>query len=70
VAHAAATAAEEVAVGATRGAERYRQVDANTLEVTIPYTYPDGKVVEVTWDIVKGNYQNVRRKVVTPSARP
>jgi hypothetical protein len=70
VAHAAATAAEEIAVGATRGAERFRQVNPTTLEVTIPYTYPDGRVVEVTWDIVNGNYQNVRRRVLPPPARP
>jgi Domain of unknown function (DUF4157) len=70
VAHAAAIAAEEVAIGATRGAERFRQVDATTLEVTIPYTYPDGRVVEVTWDIVNGNYQNVRRRVIPPPAKP
>jgi hypothetical protein len=65
-AHAVATTDEEAAVGATRGAESYRQVSPTTLEVTIPYTYPNGRVVEVTWDIVDGNYQNVRRRVVNP----
>jgi hypothetical protein len=70
VAHAAAIASEQVATGATRGAERYRQVNATTLEVTIPYTYPDGRVVEVTWDIVNGNFQNVRRRVLPSPARP
>ncbi len=67
-AHAKATAAEEQAIGATRGAERFRQVDPTTLEVTIPYTYPDGHIVEVTWDIVNGNYGNVRRKVIPAPA--
>jgi hypothetical protein len=69
-AHAQATGAEEAAIGATRGAERYRQVNATTLEVTIPYTYPDGHIVEVTWDIVNGNYGNVRRKVLPAPVRP
>jgi hypothetical protein len=64
VAHAEATRAEEAALGATRGAERFRQVNPTTLEVTIPYTYPDGHIVEVTWDIVNGNYGNVRRRVL------
>jgi hypothetical protein len=67
-AHAVATGAEEAAIGATRGAERFRQVNPTTLEVTIPYTYPDGHIVEVTWDIVNGNYGNVRRKVIPPPA--
>jgi len=63
-AHAVATGAEEAAIGATRGAERFRQVNPTTLEVTIPYTYPDVHIVEVTWDIVNGNYGNVRRKLI------
>jgi hypothetical protein len=71
VAHAQATAAEEGAVGATRGPERYTNMtNANTFTVTIPYTYADGHVVEVTWDVVNGNYQNVRRRVVTPARTP
>ncbi|MGV8966275.1 MAG: DUF4157 domain-containing protein [Cellulomonas sp.] len=66
-AHAQATAAESAAVGGTRGAERFTNVtDTNNFTVTIPYTYPDGHVVDVTWDVVNGNYQNVQRKVVTP----
>ncbi|KQR12284.1 DUF4157 domain-containing protein [Cellulomonas sp. Leaf334] len=66
-AHAAASASENTAVGGTRGAERFtNRVDVNNFTVTIPYTYPDGHVVEVTWDVVNGNYQNVRRSVVTP----
>lgn len=70
-AHAAATTAEEAAVGATRGPERYTNAtNVNNFTVTIPYTYPDGHVVEVTWDVVNGNYQNVRRRVVTPARRP
>ena len=70
-AHAQATAAEEGAVGATRGPERFTNAtDANNFTVTIPYTYPDGRVVEVTWDVVNGNYQNVRRRVVTPARTP
>ena len=64
-AHAHGTTSEGAAIGATRGPERFRQVNATTLEVTIPYTYPNGRVVEVTWDIVNGNYVNVRRRVVT-----
>jgi len=70
-AHARATAAEEGAVGATRGPERYTNATgANNFTVTIPYTYPDGHVVEVTWDVVNGNYQNARRRVVTPARTP
>jgi len=70
-AHAQATTAEEGAVGATRGPERYTSVtDDTNFTVTIPYTYPDGHVVEVTWDVVNGNYQNVKRKVVTPPRAP
>lgn len=66
-AHATASASENTAVGGTRGAESYsNRKDVNNFTVTIPYTYPDGHVVEVTWDVVNGNYQNVRRKVVTP----
>ena len=54
-------------MGGTRGAETYtNRKDTHNFTVTIPYTYPDGHVVEVTWDVVDGNYQNVRRKVVTP----
>lgn len=70
-AHAQASAAEGVAVGATRGAERFsNQVDTNNFTVTIPYTYPDGRVVEVTWDVVNGNYGNVRRRVVRRGGTP
>jgi hypothetical protein len=68
-AHAEGTKAEEAALGATRGTERYRQVNPTTLEVTIPYTYPDGHIVEVTWDIVNGNYGNVRRKLIPAPGR-
>jgi Domain of unknown function (DUF4157) len=67
-AHAQATTAEEGAVGATRGPERFTNMtNAHNFTVTIPYTYSDGHVVEVTWDVVNGNYQNVRRRVVTPA---
>jgi hypothetical protein len=70
-AHAQATAAEEAAVGATRGPERFtNRTSVNNFTVTIPYTYADGHVVEVTWDVVNGNYQNVRRRVVTPARTP
>ena len=58
-------------MGATRGPERFtNSTDVNNFTVTIPYTYPDGRVVEVTWDVVNGNYQNVRRRVVTPGSTP
>jgi hypothetical protein len=68
-AHAKATAAESAATGATRGNESFQQVNSTTLQVTIPYTYPDGHVVEETMDIVNGNFTNVRRKVIpAPSA--
>lgn len=66
-AHATASAAENAAVGGTRGAQTITNyTDGANFTITIPYTYPDGHVVEVTWDVVSGNYQNVRRKVVTP----
>jgi hypothetical protein len=71
LAHAQATAAEEGAVGATRGPERYtNMINVNNFTVTIPYTYSDGHVVEVTWDVVNGNYRNVRRRLVTPARSP
>ncbi|WP_229803894.1 hypothetical protein [Litchfieldella qijiaojingensis] len=63
VAHPQGVAAESRAVGGTRGAATFRQINATTLEVTIPYTYPDGTVVEVIWEIVNGNPTNIRRRV-------
>lgn len=68
-AHAAALAAEATAIGAARGASTERQVDATTRESTTTYTYPDGRIVEVTWDIVANNHQNVRRRIVRPGRR-
>lgn len=65
-AHAAALAAEGTAIGAPRGASSTRAVNATTNEVTTTYTYPDGRVVEVKWDVSANNISNVRRRVVTP----
>lgn len=67
-AHAAGIQAEEAAVGATRGTARTRQVNPTTIEVTIPYTYPDGHVVEVTLTIVNGNVTNVQRRTIPAPA--
>jgi hypothetical protein len=63
VAHPQGEAAESAAVGGTRGTMTSRQVNATTLEFSVPYTYPDGRVVVVTWDVVNGNVMNVRRTV-------
>jgi uncharacterized phage protein gp47/JayE len=65
-AHEAALAAEGTAIGAPRGASTTRSVNATTDEVTKTYTYPGGRVVEVTWDVTAGNISNVRRRVVSP----
>ena len=65
-AHAAALAAEGTAIGAPRGASTSRQLNATTKEVTTTYTYPNGRVVEVIWDVTANNISNVRRRVVSP----
>jgi hypothetical protein len=65
-AHAAALTAEGTAIGAPRGASTSRSVNATTDEVTTTYTYPDGRVVEVMWDVTANNISNVRRRVVRP----
>jgi hypothetical protein len=65
-AHAQALTAEGTAIGAPRGASTTRTVDATTDEVTTRYTYPDGRVVEVIWDVTANNIFNVRRRVVSP----
>jgi hypothetical protein len=65
-AHAQALAAEATAIGAPRGTSTTRTLNATTREVTKTYTYPDGRVVEVIWDVTAGNIFNVRRRVVSP----
>jgi hypothetical protein len=47
--HAYGIAAEERAAGATRGPETRVLLDMTTVRTTIPYTYPDGWIVEVTY---------------------
>jgi hypothetical protein len=75
-AHNAALAAEGRAIGAPRGASISGDISATTEEMRTLYTYPDGTVVEVIWDIIDNNISNVRRRVMapgsgpTPSARP
>jgi Domain of unknown function (DUF4157) len=63
VAHPQGEAAESLAVGGVRGTMTQRQVNSTTIEFSVPYTYPDGRVVDVTWDVVNGNVTNVRRKL-------
>jgi hypothetical protein len=69
-AHAAALAAEGTAIGAPRGASTSRRIDDTTVETTTTYTYPGGRVVEVIWDVVGNNIQNVRRRVVRAGGTP
>jgi hypothetical protein len=61
-AHASGIAAEERAAGARRGSGTVRQISATTLEYTIPYTYPDGRIVEVIFTVTNGNVTNVTRR--------
>jgi Domain of unknown function (DUF4157) len=62
VAHRAGEMAEEAMTGATRGSHTLRQVDSATIEVTVPWTYPDGRVVDVIMTIVNGNVTGVTRR--------
>jgi hypothetical protein len=63
VAHPAGERAEEGISGATRGAHSVRPINANTIEVTVPWTYPDGRIVDVVMTITDGNVMGVRRTV-------
>jgi hypothetical protein len=60
-AHAAGVAAEERAAGATRGTETVRRISSTTIEIMVPYTYPDGRIVEVTFTVTSGNVTSVTR---------
>ena len=62
VAHRAGEKTEEAMTGATRGSHTVRQVDPATIEVTVPWVYPDGRTVDVTMTIVQGNVTGVTRK--------
>jgi len=61
VAHAAALDAEARAVGAPRGTETFKTINASTTEITFPYTYPGGNVVNVVLTVANGNITNVTR---------
>lgn len=69
-AHASGISEEERAMGARRGTERIRQLSATTAEVTVPYTYPDGSVVEVILTLSGTNITSVTRTVTRPRATP
>jgi hypothetical protein len=60
-AHASGIAAEERAAGARRGAATQTLISATTREITIPYTYPDGRIVDVKFTVTNGNVTNVVR---------
>jgi hypothetical protein len=64
-AHEGALAVEAAAVGAERVSSR-RSI-AGGFEYTYTYTYPDGRVVELKFDLVNGNRTNVRRTVRRPT---
>jgi hypothetical protein len=67
VAHASGMAEERNATGATRSTtDRRRQVNATTIEITTPFTYPSGRVVEVTVRLTANNITSVTRNVTTP----
>lgn len=61
-AHASGISAEERAAGATRGASTSRTISATTIEITVPYTYPDGRIVDVTFRVTNGNVTSVSRR--------
>ena len=61
-AHASGISAEERAAGATRGAATSRTISATTTEITVPYTYPDGRIVDVTFRVTNGNVTSVTRR--------
>jgi uncharacterized protein DUF4157 len=63
VAHRAGESAEEAVSGATRGAHSMRQIDPTTVEVTVPWTYPDGRVVDVVMTVRNGNVISTTRRV-------
>jgi hypothetical protein len=63
VAHRAGESAEEAVSGATRGAHSVRQIDPTTVEVTVPWTYPDGRVVDVVMTVRNGNVISTTRRV-------
>jgi hypothetical protein len=65
VAHAAGMQAEGAMTGATRGTSTSRQISSTTVEVTVPYTYPGGRVVDVVMTVTNGNVTNVVRRVRT-----
>lgn len=62
-AHVHGEASESAAVGGVRGTMTTRQISSTTVEYNVPYTYPNGRIVDVTWDLVNGNVTNVRRRV-------
>jgi hypothetical protein len=62
VAHTAAIQSENRATGATRGTETVKQINSSTIEVTIPYTYPDGKVINTIMTITNNNVTGVIQK--------
>lgn len=63
-AHASGIAEEQRATGATRGADRARRVNATTIEITTPFTFPSGRTVEVTVTLTGRNITRVTRTVV------
>lgn len=62
-AHRAGERAEEVMSGAIRGTHTVRQINPTTVEITVPWTYPDGRVVDVVMTVANGNVTNVTRNV-------
>jgi len=60
-AHAAALAVEAQAVGAARTVTQ-RSIPGGR-EYTYTYNYPDGRVVELKFDVINGNRTNIRRTV-------
>lgn len=60
-AHEAALAVEAQAVGAARTVTQ--RTISGGIEVTYTYNYPDGRVVELKFDVVNGNRTNIRRTV-------
>ncbi len=63
VAHPAGERAEEGISGAIRGTHSVRPINASTVEVTVPWTYPDGRIIDVVMTITDGNVMAVRRNL-------
>lgn len=64
LAHGSAVEVEEAATGCKRGTATMKQISPTTIEATVPFTYPNGKVVNVKMTIESNNIIKVERTVV------